>query len=250
MKRALIATSLAAALASPPALASCAGELPGPEVCDNRTRCSTGHTCVLGRCRKDKTIPVSMDATRIVFSPVDLAWMTGDGTHPMGQLGDKIVLGKKGVGEVLVLGFSLEIPEGRRLQRALLELDPLPRCDESPGRVGLELAHVLSPWSSEGLARGRRPRLGIPMRLADASATPPRALALDVTEVVRAWQEERGRYHGVAILASGDSPTGACYSSGVSAGVGPRLSVYLWPLPTDAGVDGGEADGGVRDGGS
>jgi hypothetical protein len=44
-------------------------------------------------------------------------------------------------------------------------------------------------------------------------------------------------------MASGDSPTGACYTTGLTWGTGPRLSVYLWPELPDAGAD-ADADGG------
>jgi hypothetical protein len=105
---------------------------------------------------------------------------------------------------------------------------------------------VLAPWRSDGVDRGARPSIGVPMLAQDTSITPPRPLRVDVTEIVKDWVKHRARYHGVALLASGTSATGACITTGVSFGLGPRLDVYLWPEPADgAGGEGGEGgDGG------
>jgi hypothetical protein len=247
MRRLVLATPLLFGMATPVVLAaSCSAEMPGPQVCDGRSPCDEGRTCVLGRCRKKATMPVSADATRVEYPPVDVAWLGGDDAQSLGSLGDKIVLGKRGAAETLVLRFAVKLPPEKKLQKALLRLEPLARCERAPGRIALELADVIAPWSSAQLARGRRPKLGIPMRIADTSATPARPLLLDVTELVRRWQQHEGRFHGVALLAHGNSASGACFSSGVSDAVGPRLQVFFWP-PADAGSDasdGGDAEGG------
>jgi hypothetical protein len=80
--------------------------------------------------------------------------------------------------------------------------------------------------------------MSVPMRAATVSATPARPLRLDVTELLREWRVDPERYHGLALLGSGDSDTGACYTSGLRWGSGPRLEVYLAPKePKDGGAD-------------
>lgn len=234
---------------------ACGGHVPGPRVCSERDPCGKGKTCVLGRCRKNKTMPISTNAPLLRFEPVDLLWVDGAQAQQKGELGDRIVLGADGHADAkLYLRFAISVPPAERVQRAILNLDPLPMCDRKPGRMALEVAHIVAPWKSSELSGAERPKLGIPMRVGEASVTPPKPLRLDVTEIVKAWARHRKRYHGIALMAAGTSATGACYTSGLSYGQGPRLSVYLWPEKTDAGTkadaapkdkpDAGEGDGG------
>ena len=248
-----LALALLAAACATPALAvwSCGGSLPGPQVCSERQTCEQGRSCVLGRCRKDKTIPVSLDAPRLTFPPIDLAWIHGGEVQGPTELGEALVLGRQGEADsLLLLRFAVSIPEDARLQRALLWLEPLPRCERRPGRVAFEVAQVLSPWRSSGLAGGERPDLSLPMYAAEASVTPPQPLRIDVTELVKAWAERRDSYHGLALSAAGDGQTGACYASGVTWGRGPELRVFLWPEEPDAGSDAGDAGDGSTEAGS
>jgi hypothetical protein len=241
--------TLLAALALPAAIvASCAGEMAGPRVCSERSPCHDGHTCVLGRCRVDGTMPVSLKASRMVFEPEDVGFFAGNEGTAKAALGSTIALGKRDRQELLLLRFALSLPEDARLQRALLVLEPFADCVRRPGRVQIELAQVLSPWQSFEVEHNKLPKLSVPMRAPNTSATPPRPLRIDVTEIVRAWREEPGRYHGLALLAAGESDTGACYATGVSLGEGPRLDVYLWPEDKKRGADAGsDADADAED---
>jgi hypothetical protein len=85
------------------------------------------------------------------------------------------------------------------------------------------------------------------MRAGSISATPAQPLRRDVTELVRQWAEHRERFHGLAVLASGDGPGHACFTTGLTWGRGPRIEAYLLPPKKksgDAGLDDGGADGG------
>ena len=187
-------------------------------------------------------MPVSTKAEMLVFQPADLAWIGEHGITAAADLGPTITLGKRGQADTLVMRYAIELEEDARVQRALLVLDPMPDCVRRPGRIALELAHVRSPWRSGELTRGTQPHLELPMRLPDTTATPPRPLRIDVTEVVRGWAADRKGFHGLAIIANGTSDTGACYTSGLTWGQGPRLQVFLRPeKPADAGTD-GDAD--------
>jgi hypothetical protein len=240
--RAVIAP-LAVAVVAPVLLTwSCAADVPGPQLCSERDNCPPGSTCVLGRCRSDGTMPVSTEATELRFDPEDLAWIVNGEALGPDTVGDTIVLGRRGQSDaLLLLRFAVAIPEDGKLQRAYLVLDPMPQCPRQPGRIRIDVAHVLEPWRAVELGPGRRPRLDTPRRAGEIAATPAQALRLDVTEIVEEWQEHKRRYHGLALSASGESATGACFTSGTAHGNGPRLVVYLWPPEKDAGAD-GDAD--------
>lgn len=159
---------------------------------------------------------------------------------------------------LLLLRFAVALPPERSIQRALLVLDAMPDCARLPGRVQLELAQVRSRWQPDAVSWSRRPELDMPMRAGAVHATPHRPLRLDVTKLVRQWGEHRGRYHGLAVLAQGEGPGPACFTTGATWGQGPRLEVYLAPVKTkrdagadaadDAGPDAGDG-GGDDDGG-
>jgi hypothetical protein len=247
VRRATAIALLAGGALFPAALMwACGGDLPGPRICSERDPCDKGKTCVLGRCRKDKTMPISVDAPLLRFDPEDLAWLDGARAVGKSELGDRIVLGREGESSArLLMRFAVTMPPAARVQRALLELEPLPDCARRPGRMVVEVAHVLSPWRSAEVA-SPGPELGLPMRAAEVAITPAQRLRLDVTDVVKEWARHPKRYHGLALMASGDSPTGACYTTGLTNGSGPRLSIFLWPELPDAGAD-ADADGGDED---
>ena len=227
---------------------SAALQLPsGATVCSERRPCPSGQSCVMGRCRKKATMPVSTDAPRSTFEPADLAWISADGVRGPDEVGETFVLGKRSDRDaMLLMRFAIALPDDARLQRAVISLDPMPQCVRRPGRIEIEVAHVLSPWRSSQLTAGNQPKLGLPMRLAETSATPAKPLRIDVTEIVQAWKEHRKRYHGVALSASGESDSGACYTTGLAYGVGPRLDLYFWP--DDEGQGGGGGEGGEQGG--
>jgi hypothetical protein len=155
--------------------------------------------------------------------------------------------------------FAVKLPPKARLQRALLVMDPMPQCTRLPGRIHLELSHVLSPWRSGSISWSRQPDLSLPMRASTVTATPPLPVRLDVTELVREWGEHRGRYYGLGLNAAGRGPGRACFTTGLTWGTGPRLEVFLAPekkkkkrkraadagadAASDAGADGGRGTG-------
>jgi hypothetical protein len=228
-------------------LATCGGELPGPRVCGGPELCPAAEACVLGRCRSPAKSPVSYEAELQVFEPADVARLSArEQSTEVGE-SDIIVLGDPDEGEsLLLLRFALTLPSLGRLEAAVLRLDPMPSCGAMPADVQLELCHVLSPWRSDTVRWTRRPSLGLPMRATILASTAPRPFRLDVTELVRQWAEHPERYHGLGLLASGAGPGHACFASGLRTARGPRLEIYLTPLP-DAGADAGDA--GRADGG-
>jgi uncharacterized membrane protein YgcG len=219
------------------ALWACSASLPGPRICSGRAPCDEDRSCVLGRCRDAGTMPISTDAPRLTFAPADLAYIADGLVQGPDQLDETIVLGQRDQPRTLLMRFAVQWPDGERLQRALLVLEPMPRCPRRPGRLRLSLAHLTEPWTSKGLSLGRLPDRSLPMSAGSIGATPAQPLRLDVTEIVRAWDAHDKRYHGLALSAEGDSDSGACFTTGLTVGHGPRLEVYLWP-DEDAGKGG------------
>jgi hypothetical protein len=201
--------------------------MPGPSVCSATVPCGKGHGCVLGRCRKDKTVPVESLATRITLTPRQMALVGRDDDALDGERGPAIVLGRRGVDRTALFDFgidALELDEKAVIRRALIVLDPLPRCPVGYGEMRVEIAELLEPWRAEGVKARRLPRMSLPLAAGKFSITPPQPLRIDVTELAREWQQ-KGSF-GIALLSSGTSASGGCYV-GVGAGHGPRLEVFL-----------------------
>jgi hypothetical protein len=222
------------ALAPLAAGGGCVGELPGAAVCSAHEPCGAGLACVLGRCRPSGTVPASFEAERVEVAPEALAAVGGGSARRATPLGDVLVVGPPGGLEVLLLRFALPERLDRTLERALLLLDPAPRCDARPGRIHLELAEIAEAWSASAVTERRRPRLGLSMRVGDLEAVPERPWRVDVTEIVRLW--ERRPPHGIAVLVDAAAGAGACFEAERV-----RLQLFYAPPDRDAGTDAADA---------
>lgn len=236
-----------AALTPAVLMGACRRQLPGPASCSERLPCDKSQTCVLGRCRKNGTMPVSFDAPRHSFEPTKLA-VLADGQMRHGDgLGPAIRLGERDRPVTLLLGFSVRLPEGERVQRALIELSPLPSCPHVVNKLAVELMPITEPWKPHTARAASPPKMGLPMAYAPQRVL-DQPLRIDVTELVRDWYSKRDDDHGLALRISGQGAQSSCFSSGGSWTDGPRLDVYLWP-EADAGADADAGDAGDADAG-
>jgi hypothetical protein len=226
------------------AVSTCTAELPGASTCTSGSECGTKEICVLGRCQPSGRPPVSQDSERLLFAPVDWVKLSANEQPQAPADSELITLGDPAAGgELLLLRFSVKLPTTARVQRALVVLDPMPQCASRPGQIRLELSQVLSSWRSESLSWSRQPKIGLPMQVATIRTLPARPLRLDVTGLLRQWQNHPRRHHGLGLSAVGTGPGRACYAAGLTTGHGPRLEVYLAPpkRPKRA-VDAGDAN--------
>ncbi|MEJ7728706.1 MAG: DNRLRE domain-containing protein [Polyangiaceae bacterium] len=128
---------------------------------------------------------------------------------------------------VLLLRYAPRWSDAAEVEAAFLVLEPLAGAPPVQGPVRVELARVLEPWSAESATWARQPRLGLPALAATLRSAPPGPLRLEVTHIVRGWAKRPRGEHGIAVLASGEDPFGAVFTSGRSDGQPPRLEVYL-----------------------
>ena len=199
---------------------------------------------MLGRCQPPGRSPISQDAKRLLFAPIDWVKLSARREAQGPTDSEVITLGDPASGdELLLLRFAVKLPPRARVQRAIVVLDPMPQCASRPAEIRLELSQVLSSWRSQSLSWSRQPQISLPMQVATVRALPARPLRLDVTGQLRQWQEHPHRHHGLGLSAAGTGPGMACYTAGLTAGRGPRLEVYLAPprRPKRA-VDAGDQD--------
>jgi hypothetical protein len=204
--------------------ASAAGRAGTP--CERGGACAAGTSCVVGRCRPAGAAPASGDSARQVVAPDELAVLSAHG--PEDASPDAIAFGQAARGStVLLLRYAPRWADGAEVEAAFLVLEPLAGAPSVQLPVRVELARVLEPWSAASATWARQPRLGLPAPAATLRPAPPGPLRLEVTEIVRGWAKRPRGEHGIAVVASGEDPFGAVFTSGRSDGQAPRLEVYL-----------------------
>jgi hypothetical protein len=214
---------MCASIAMGAATLGCASRFPP---CVGQGGCERGMTCTVGRCFKNGTEIVPIDAQRIVVAPQEMAVVargSGDKALP-----GEISLGGQVRSTPIVL-FRFPTPWGRRVRiaRAFLTLHPAPGAVPESRPVLVSVARVLEPWSAAEASWGRLPRLSAFEGSAYSGIGPAKALRIDVTSIVQRWALGRSSDQGLALTASSDAPFGSSYATGVSGGTGPRLDVYL-----------------------
>jgi hypothetical protein len=202
-------------------LCGCTPSLPGAAICSAQHGCDGGSTCVAGRCMTGEQLPVPESARRMQLEPSAAAQLDGGYATP---LREPIVLADE---QRLLLRFAVDVPPTLELISAWLELQPYTGCSLDPVRVGVAFSQVLSRWQTPLQRHWMRPRLGTSMRAAHARSAMP--LRVELTEIVRRWTREGGRFHGLllSIAQPGSNTKQLCYASGLGQAVGPRLVLFL-----------------------
>jgi len=186
-------------------------------------------SCIVGRCRPADATPSPPDTTRVLLPAADVAILGSRGPGASEEApAEVIALGREAAGSVVVLlRFAATWRDEADVVSAFLLLDPLEGAPPSQSPVKVEIARILEPWTSSSASWGRQPRLALPELGAVIRARPPGPLRIDVTRMVREWPRRLRGDHGIALLASGNDPFGAMYSSGLTSGNGPRLEAYV-----------------------
>lgn len=211
----------------------CGADMPGPKLCSEQQSCTGEQLCVIGRCRPRDAVPVPSSAQQLTFSPTDSALLADAQpqplTHPM-ELGGAAPTW-------LLMRFALDLPQETNIHSAFLVLDRAPDCREQTPFLSFNLAHILSPWSSNPKSDRKRPRLSRPLRAATQRLAASRPLRIDLTSIVQQWTEHRSHYHGVALTVADRSTVARCYRSGLTSGRAPELRVYLTKPSTTEDVE-------------
>jgi hypothetical protein len=195
--------------------------------CVGTSACAVG-VCVAGRCRTADTPPAKAGSTRVVLVPRDLAVLTAEGGEGGGALPETVALGRQSTGRaVMLLRFVSTWREDADIESAYFLIDPIEGAPLPVTPPVVEIARILSPWSSATTTWGRQPRIGLPEAIGPLRVLPSVPLRLDVTPQVRAWAQRERADHGLAVLVDGSDPNGVLASTGLTKGLGPHLEVYL-----------------------
>lgn len=209
-------------------LFGCVSASKGPDSpCSGTGACPEG-LCVAGRCRVEKTAPSKTGSTRVVLVPRDVAVLTANGEVEGAALPESIALGRASSGRtVILMRYVSTWREDADIESAYLIMDAIDGAPLPEAAPIVEIARILSPWSSSTTTWGRQPSLGIPEPAGSLRLMPSVPLRLDVTPSVRAWAKRERDDYGLALLVEGSDPNGVLTSTGITKGLGPHLEVYL-----------------------
>jgi len=195
--------------------------------CAGTGACPAG-VCVAGRCRAEGTPPAKSSSMRVVLVPRDLAVLTAHDDGDAASLPESVALGRSDTGRaVMLFRFVSTWREDVDIESAYFVMDAVEGAPLPVTAPKVEIARILSPWSSATTTWGRQPSLGLPEAVGALRVLPSLPLRLDVTPSVRAWARRERDDHGIALLIEGSDPNGVTASTGLTKGLGPHLEVYL-----------------------
>lgn len=226
----LVGFGLASAFGIASLAIACGSRDPGL-LCEGASDCDIGKGCLVGRCRPATSAVVAPESRRVVLPATDVAVLTSRASEPVHV--DAIALGRAALGDVvLLLQFDADLGPSVTVDSAFVTLDPVERAPAPASRIDVSIAAIDVPWDSGSVSWMRQPTTGVAETVAGNLARGRTPLRIDVTDLLR----RTGLKNGVAIYAKGSDPIGALYSTGLGAGVAPRLELYLVapsdPLPS------------------
>jgi hypothetical protein len=127
----------------------------------------------------------------------------------------------------LLFQFEPVFRDDSEVVTAVLVLEALVGSPAARMPTRFETARILEPWQAELVSEGRMPALTLPAQAGAWNLRPGVPVRIDVTPLVRGWSKHEASGFGIALLARGEDALGAVVSTGISAGHGPRLEVYV-----------------------
>jgi hypothetical protein len=226
------------------AVVSCAAR---PHMCGGAAECGAGSACAAGRCLPDGGTPAIDTARRLLFDPVDVAYLRrgeGRGDERGGAVPSIFVLGREADGDArLLLRFAVPLPKDARVLEAYVLLEPTDAVDADPIAIGIHAARIAEPWDPRALSWGRQPRVDdvrAPTTQVTGTAGLRPFVRVDVRDLVLRWRARDPSDQGIALVAENQSPTGVAFTlvgttherggeepSRARVTAGPRLELYL-----------------------
>ncbi len=198
-------------------------------MCASQGDCLGRASCVAGRCVAHGATAAIDTGRRLLFAPVDVAYVRrdGDGLEDVtATLG-----GARDAGALVLVRFSASLPPETNVIEAYLLLERATDIDADPTPVALRAGRVIDPWDGRSVSWARQPRVkdvGAPVTRVFPAAGP--LVRLDVRDLVQHWRRRTGDDYGVAVMARGGGAIGIAFALAPAPGserVGPRLELYV-----------------------
>lgn len=176
------------------------------QMCMADSECHLLSSCVAGRCINHGAVPAIAAARRIVYAPVDVAYLRqGDKSD------DHVTIATLGSpdGGLLLFRFAIDLAPEATVLEAYLLLERATEVDDDPTPVALRAARIVEPWDSGSVSWARQPRidnLSAPVTRVRPGSSP--IVRVDVRNIVQHWRRRSSDDFGLALLTDGQSATG------------------------------------------
>jgi hypothetical protein len=179
-------------------------------MCASEGDCGAQASCVAGRCVAHGATPAIDAARRVVFAPVDMAYLQREReTH---DAATATLGGTRARGAILLLRFAATIAPEANVLEAYLVLERVVD-DADPVPVVLHAAPIVEPWDGRTVSFAQQPLVAdvrAPVTRVSPAAGP--LVRLDVRALVERWRRRAGRDFGIAVVAEGGGSTGAAFA--------------------------------------
>lgn len=205
-------------------------------MCWTPGQCAPG-VCIAGRCALEGRTPAIFEATeagvpavrRLLFAPVDLAYLAPGEPPQGGSIPAVVTLGRESDARLLAK-FDVPLSEGATIVEAYLLLPVAEGVDVDPAGSSplyLHALRIVDPWDSRSVRWSMQPRtveVHAPATKVTAAGRP--LVRLDVRDIVARWPRREKDDDGIAVVAT----TGSVGSRGPGVAFGMArffLEVYV-----------------------
>jgi hypothetical protein len=181
--------------------------VPPPQMCLDEPECGVRASCVAGRCVTHGAIPAIASSRRLLYAPVDLAYVRPGARGREASAG--VAWLGRGDGALLLLRFDVPLPLEVDVVEAYLVLERAVAVDVDPTLISLHAARVVDPWDGATVSWALQPRVqevNAPVTRVRAATGP--VVRLDVHDLVQRWRRHGADDQGLAVVAAGRSRTG------------------------------------------
>ena len=196
------------------AAATQAGCTQRARMCNAPTECGASQGCVAGRCLPDGGVPAIQSASRLVYAPVDIAFVRRGDSPTGGAVPPIVPLGRASDGAaLLLLRFDVPLAKDANVLEAYLDLERTDAVDVDLAPISLHAARIVAPWDGRSISWALQPRIedtrGASTTVAPASG---RIVRVDVRDLVLRWRLHEPADHGIAVVADTTSATGMAFA--------------------------------------
>jgi hypothetical protein len=181
-----------------------------PRMCAAGSDCGGRASCVAGRCVAQGATVVIDSSRRLLFSPVDTAYLRRDGDADDAAVA---ILGSvRDEGAIVLLRFSASLLPEANVLEAYVILERATDIDGDPTPIDLRAERVVERWDGRSISWARQPRveqIGAPATRVFPAAGP--LVRLEVRGLVQRWRRRTSDDFGIAVVAEGRSATGIAF---------------------------------------
>jgi hypothetical protein len=198
-------------------------------MCSAESYCGSRGACVAGRCVLQGATAAIDNARRLLFAPVDTAYVRRSGGDGDAGQGPIATFGRGRDGDaVALLRFAARVPPEATVLEAYLLLQRATDVDADPVPITLHALPVRDAWDGHSASWATLPRteeVGAPITRVLAADGP--FVRLDVREIVQRWRRRGYGEFGIAVVSEGSSATGVSFVWAPGAGSADRWDPTL-----------------------